>query len=443
MFVLYRPFELLHKAVKIVNKRRPRKIRPPYRRYGPGTANPEDSFDAGFEKIDILSVTLEQLALKKKHENGDEQDALGHLENEHENDENYEEPTGINHLPPELLRLVFEYLPKPISLKLLYVNRLWYSLLIPYVYECPQLDARNYSKFIETISNSNDLGGFVKVLDLRSIIQSGKNSYTARVLRRCAKSLQSFIAPQTSFGYSPLVSLRNCTELRTLDLALVSETVDLRLLFNAIGNAKHLERLAFPRSSVSCADYDHLWPPRLWHLCLSGGISNEFLAGTKFPPTIKQLIMTHCPFIKSPSVQSLCVRLGTHLTTLKVLYPMPALLPDALDSVLRLCPRLRSFSVSVDYISRHLFELPNMPYDEITRQPVPHPLRALYLDSSGMLGQAHKIEAIDVSLAILEDKLPELQKVTVSFKLGWNHEGEDMIELAEILEEREGGVWIT
>ncbi|KAF5096011.1 hypothetical protein D0Z00_002923 [Geotrichum galactomycetum] len=122
---------------------------------------------------------------------------------------------------------------------------------------------------------------------------------------------------------------------------------------------------------------------------------------------------------------------------------MPALLPDALNSVLRLCPKLRSFSVSVDYISRHLFELPNMPYDEITRQPVPHPLRAFYLDSSGMLGQAHKIEAIDVSLAILEDKLPELQKVTVSFKLGWNHESEDMIELAEILEEREGGVWIT
>lgn len=436
------PFVLHQTVVKIVNKRRPRKIRPPYRRYGPGTINPEDSFDAGFEKVDVLGVSLKQLALNNTQDSElDVQEDFG-AENNHD-DEDYEEPTGLNHLPPELLRLVFDYLPKPIPLEILYVSRLWYSLLLPYVYECPRLHARNYPQFITTISGSNELGGFVKILDLRNIVQSGKNSYTARVLRRCSKSLLSFIAPQTSFGYSPLVSLRNCTELRTLDLALVSETVDLRLLFDAIGNAKYLERLAFPRSSVSCIDYDHLWPPRLWHLCLSGGISNEFLAETKFPHTIKQLIMTHCPFIKSPTVQNLCARLGVHLTTLKVLYPMPALLPDALDSVLRLCPQLRSLSVSVDYISRHLFELQNMPCDELTHQSIPHPLRALYLDSSGMLGQAHKIEAIDVSLAILEDKLPELQKVTVSFKLGWNHESEDMVELAEILEEREGGVWIA
>lgn len=84
-----------------------------------------------------------------------------------------------------------------------------------------------------------------------------------------------------------------------------------------------------------------------------------------------------------------------------------------------------------------------MPSDEITRAPTSHPLRAFYLDSSGMLGQAHKIQADDISLAILEDKLPDLAKVTVSFKLGWNPGKEEMMELAEILEDRDGGVWIT
>lgn len=406
-----------------------------------GEASQTTSGEAGNNSRRRRSSSVSTTSSMVSTRSDDHQGLKDAVEEEEEEEEDFSR--SINHLPPEILCHIFSYLPRPIPVKLLYVNKLWCSAMLPLIYECPELDVNNYHKFVATISGSNDLGNHVKILDLRGIIQTGKNSFTARVLRRCSKGLQVFIAPQTSFGYSPLVSLRHCTELRTLDLSLVSETVDLRILFLAIGNAVHLERLAFPRSSVFCTQYDNLWPPKLWHLCLSGGISNDFLSGTRFPHTITQLIMTHCPFITSESVHSLCARLGPHITTLKILYPMPALRPNALDSVLRLCPKLRSLSVSVDYISRHLFEVLNMPCDEVTREPTSHPLRAFYLDSSGMLGQTHKIEADDISLAVLEDKLPELQKVTVSYKLGWNPAKEDVIELAEILEDRNGGVWIT
>lgn len=370
---------------------------------------------------------------------------IGSVEGEDEEDvqEVPRPKSSLNLLPPEILEHVLNFLPRPIPVKLLYVNKLWCSVLLPMIYECPDLNPQNYQKFVTTVSGSSDLGNHVKILDLRNIVQMGKNSYTARILRRCSKRLRVFIAPQTSFGYSPLISLRNCTNLRTIDLSLVSETVDLRVLFLAIADAKDLERLAFPRSSVFCTDFDFQWPPSLWHLCLSGGISNDFLHLTRFPHTINQLILTHCPFVSTESLQSLLMRLGTHIKTLKVLYPMPALRHNALDSVLRLCPKLNSFSVSVDYVSRNLFEPLNMPCDEHTREPTSHPLKLFYLDSSGMLGQAHKIEADDISLAILENQLPNLEKVTVSFKLGWNPALEDMLELADLLEERGGGAWIV
>ena len=296
-------------------------------------------------------------------------------------------------------------------------------------------------KFVQTISSSSSLGSLVKVLDLRKIIQSGKNSFTSRLLRRCSASLQTFIAPQTSFGYAPLISLRQCKNLKNLDLSLVSETVDLRGLFLAIRNASQLEKLEFPRSSVFCQEYDNIWPANVWYLGLSGGISNDFVVESTFPITITHLSLSHCPFVKSESVRNLAGRLGPHLTSLQVLFPLPALRPNTLDNILWLCPKLRSFSVSVDYISRHVFAEPNLPHDDSGRI-LPHPLKFLTLDSSGMLGQSRKIEADDVSLAIMEDKVPELTHVRISNKLGWNPAQEDVCELIEVLAERDGGVWI-
>lgn len=345
------------------------------------------------------------------------------------------------YLPPEIIDMIIGKMSGPVSSDLLFVSRSWYAAAIKYIYMSPTLNVNNYAKFVETISSSDSLGPLVKILDLRNIIQSGKNSYTARLLRRCASSLEVFIAPQTSFGFSPLISLRQCHKLHTLDLSLVSETVDLRELFLAIRNLKELRRLEFPRSSVFCRQYDNIWPSAIEYLGLAGGISNDFVTETMFPHTIRHLSLSHCPFINSESTRLLAGKLGQHLTSLKVLYPLPALRPNALDSILFLCPRLEVLTASVDYISRYVFARPNLPTDEVGRV-VAHPLKNLTLDSSGMLGQTRKINADDICLAILEGKLPNLRFVRISNKIGWNPQDDDMSELVEVLEERNGGVWM-
>ncbi|CAN6595714.1 hypothetical protein TRVA0_001S01640 [Trichomonascus vanleenenianus] len=365
-----------------------------------------------------------------------------------------EEPKAEREIrfPPEILAMIFDAL-EDFEPSMLYVCRDWYSVGVERLYREPKLTSSNFATFVEAISKSavrgpgrlktqhKDLGQLVKVLDLRNIIQSGKNSYVSKVLRRCSSSLQVFIAPQTSFGYAPLVSLKSCARLRTLDLSLVSETVDLRVLFMAIANTQQLERLDFPRSSVFCEQYEHDWPENLWNLGLSGGISNEFLHRTKFPATITHLTVSHCPFVQSEPLRQLFQRLGPHLESLRVLYPMPALRPNTLDSVLKLCPKLRSLTVSIDYVSRYFLSPVNLQYNAFGNV-IPHPLKFLTMESTGMLGQSHKIDADDISLAILDDIVPNLTHVRVSCRLGWNANAEEMQELAEILEDQGGGVWI-
>jgi hypothetical protein len=453
----------------MANKRRPRKIRPPYRRYGPGP----DVLEGGQECVAGLSKSLSSLSIAGVNKSAESLQAVLEVVNSDEvlvegseisevseiSDSDVHSDVASVHsddcccccsssssssssyLPPEVVDIILSYLPRPVSPEILYVSRAWYVAGMAHVYACPRLNVGNYSKFVETISSSHSVGNMVKILDLRNIIQSGKNSYTSRLLRRCSSSLETFIAPQTSFGYAPLVSLRQCTELKTLDLGLVSETVDLRELFLAIRNAKKLERLEFPRSSVFCKQYDHVWPTNIKYVGLAGGISNAFVTETIFPRTITHLSMNHCPFITSETLRSLCGRLGGHLTNLKVTFPLPALRPNALDSILMLCPNLNVLHVSVDYLSRYVFADLNMPTDS-RGHVVAHPLKYLTLDSSGMLGQAGKIQADDISLAILEDKLPKLTHIRISNKLGWNPENEEMCELLEVLETRDGGVWV-
>ncbi|KAK9449637.1 uncharacterized protein V1518DRAFT_414267 [Limtongia smithiae] len=345
---------------------------------------------------------------------------------------------GATHIPFEILELIMSFIPDPFPVQLLHVNRAWHAAAVPRVYRRPLLDPKNYFNFVNTLSTSDLLGKYVHVLDLRFIIQSGKNSYTSRLLRRCSKNLEEFYAPQTSFGYAPLVSVRQCSRLRVLDLSLVSETVDLRELFLAIRNLQNLTILNFPRSSVFCVDFsDDLWPPNLTQLGLAGGISNGFLSTAAFPKTIKSLSLAYCPFIKADAVKILlCEHLGQSLTSLRAVFPMPALSYNALDSVLRLCPSLRKLVVSTDYITHKLVST-----DYVT---TPHPLEILELDCSGMLGQSRKIQADDIALAILEGRLPKLRIVRASIKLGWTNEDEEVSELIDVLSEQQGGgLWVV
>ncbi|KAK9488796.1 hypothetical protein V1527DRAFT_456243 [Lipomyces starkeyi] len=345
--------------------------------------------------------------------------------------------SSYRYLPTEIIELILSFVPEPFPVNLLYISRAWYHAALPYVYRRPRLYPKNYFSFVNTLSSSDILGSYVHILDLRFIIQSGKNSYTSRLLRRCSKHLEEFYAPQTSFGYAPLVSVRQCGRLRVLDLSLVSETVDLRELFLAIRNLQKLTVLHFPRSSVFCVDFeDDLWPPNLSQLGLAGGISDDFLSQTRFPHTIKTLSMAHCPFVKTDSVRSLCHRLGPSLTSLRVLFPLPALSYNSLDATLKFCPSLRKLVVSTDYITHRLLSAENVSN--------PHPLEMLDLDCSGMLGQSRKIQADDIALAVLEGRLPKLRIVRASIKLGWTKDDEEVSELIEVLSEREGGgLWIA
>ncbi|KAG5366499.1 F-box protein [Yarrowia sp. B02] len=419
------------------NKHRPKKNRPPYRRVVGTADKPVPLHDSGFEKIDTLAAALDALIVKPT----DEIDGRG--EGDQAPETLVASPADSVFLPPEIVDTIFRLLDDPIDLDLLLVCKTWYRCGLPFLYRSPELGPLNFKGFVEAVSSNDYVGTYVRELRLDSIIQSGKNSYTAKVLKRCSANLELFVAPQTAFGYAPMVSLRHCKQLRCLDLSLVSEVVDLRLLFLALRQSPELEQLFFPRSSLFCEQYDNVWPPRLWRLGLSGGISDEFIRETRFADTITHLSMRHCPFITVNSFHFLCQYLGPRLKYLEVVYPMPGLRPDALDQVLRHCPNLRHLSVSVDYLTKHVFD--DHMFKRADGHFQSHPLEILDIDSSGGLGQAHKLRADDITLAILEDKIPKLRVVRVSSKMSWDAKDEAVSELASILDDTDangGGMWI-
>ncbi|ODQ80970.1 hypothetical protein BABINDRAFT_182972 [Babjeviella inositovora NRRL Y-12698] len=444
------------------NKQRPKKFRPLYKRYVYGSnsnktysSGDEDEAEAPKPFANNVPIVRSIYVLtdafftgrvwpKSKFEKVDVLRCAIHGRNtdyEMVEEEVYEEVTDESHLlklPVELIQYILEILAATkLSPRFLRLNKMFYQICMPLIYERPDISSHNFFKFVEAITNNKKLGGNVKVLDMRQIQQSSKNSFVSRLLRRCSSSLQSFTAPQTSFGYAPLVSLRHCHDLKVLDLRLVSETVDLKELFDAIKSAKHLTHLSFPRSSVQCNDYENLWPPNLWYLRLSGGISDDFLYNSEFPGTIRKLEFSHCPYVTKSSIYHLLHKLGGKLTSLVIQYPMPGLGGSDMDMIFKYCPNLLSLEITVDYVSKDLFEdycLPLLRY--------PRPLKNIYIESSGMIGQGDKLHPDDLTLALIDDKLPCLLNVKINVKLGWNPESDDMEDLVGVLEERGGGVYM-
>lgn len=464
----------------MANKRRPKKARVPYRRYGPGglikagtvnTAHGGSSEDedeeeddvkqsdvvkssfkgvdsdnsttlsgysstwpvSKFQKIDVLKYAI----ISEKIKNGE----MIEFPVEFVNDEAVIKAKDENlRLPVEIIHLILRYVEK-IDPKYLRVSKLFYHLYVPVLYERPILDSYNFFQFVDTLSSiKNKVGRFVKILDLSTIIQSGKNSYVSKLLRRCSENLEVFVAPQTSFGYAPLVSLRGCKKIKVLDLRLVSETMNLKELFYSIRNSKDLTHLSFPRSSISCENYDeNFWPPNLWYLRLSGGISDEFIMNSVLPKSITRLEFAHCPILKEFALYNLLAKFGENLTHLSIQYPMPGLGDHSLDYIFTYCPNLIFLQVTVDYCSRFLFSedlLPKLFGKE-------RPLRTLWIDSSGGLGQGSKIHPDDLTIALMEDRLPHMKNVRITSKLGWDLKSDDVADLINVLEERDGGLYIN
>lgn len=464
----------------MANKRRPKKARVPYRRYGPGgiiskngsnntahggTSDEEEEeeeevkqsdvvksshydtkFDLSssdyssawpiskFQKIDVLKFAIISEKVKKGEmiefpvEFGYKQ-----IELSAPNDDNLK-------LPIEIIHLILKYVEK-LDPKYLRVCKMFYHLYCPILYEKPHLDSYNFFQFVETLSSiKNKVGKHVKVLDLSTIIQSGKNSYVSKLLRRCSENLEVFVAPQTSFGYAPLVSLRGCKKVKVLDLRLVSETMNLKELFYSIRNSTDLTHLSFPRSSITCEAYDGtFWPPNLWYLRLSGGISDEFIMGSTLPKSITRLEFAHCPMLKEFAMYQLLAKFGENLTHLSIQYPMPGLGEQSMDYVFTYCPNLLFLQVTVDYCSRFLFSEDLLP--KLFSKD--RPLKTLWIDSSGGLGQGSKIHPDDLTIALMEDRLPCLKYVRITSKLGWDLNSNDVSDLINVLEERDGGLYIN
>ncbi|KAG7661092.1 uncharacterized protein J8A68_005464 [[Candida] subhashii] len=377
-----------------------------------------------FEKVDILRCAIQ----------GHNPDYVQLVENE----------VGINQdimkLPTEIFVEIFKILQSWNKLKPKYMRvcRLFYLIILPMLYRHPQVKANNFFNFMETISNNKKLGDYIYTLDLSHIIQSGKNAFVAKLLKRSNKHLDTFIAPQTSFGLAPLIALKNCLHLRVLDLRLVSETLNLEELFKSIRNLHNLTYLSFPRSSIEINDYKSIvWPPQLTFLRISGGISDDFLYESNFPTSIKQLEFAHCPSITDIGLRHILYTIGANLTSLKVQYPMPGLKKNSLDQVFIYCPNLLVLEISVDYVSSSFFDEEYLRFLDY-----PRPLRTLYIQSSGMLGTSTRLDPIDLVIALNEGRLPNLKNISCTAKLGWDPKSEAVEYIVDELDERNGGIYI-
>lgn len=400
----------------MANKYRKSQVKVPYRRFKGKNTDPETELG----KIEPEQGEIVYLGRSKKKASSAQDFPYG-----------FDLKTAIpTKLPLELLFIVAKYVEDPVPL--LQVSKYWHLAALSHVYRKPSLRPRNFPNFIESVTTHKELAALVQDLDLSQTVQVGKNSTTARMLKKCSSSLTRFVASQTHFGISPLMALRSCERLQVLDLSLVSETVDLVQLFIAIERLQDLEVMNFPRSSILCERFDFKWPPNLRSLGLAGGIAPDFLLETSFPPTITNLELSNCPFVNTRALLTALVNIGPQLRTLSVQYPMPLLSPNALDTVLVVCPNLQSLTVSIDYITSNFID-----EDMIGIRP----LKRLHINSTGMLGQTDKLRPLELFYAT--DVLPNLIRVAIATQLGWTAKIEGVEALAETLDERGGGLYVV
>lgn len=356
-------------------------------------------------------------------------------------------------LPLELILLILEMTPNPYCTNHLLLCREIYWSFLWKIYEDPNLAAGNLLTFLDVISGDNaayvrkdedptgqpknlkltlkrKFQNMVKCLNLTNVVQSGKNSYMSKLLRRTSGSLEIFVSSQSSFGAAPLVSVRSCLKLKVLDLRLVSESVNLVELFKSIEYLPELEQLCFPRSSVTCDEYDFNWPKNIWYLRLQGGITDIFARNVRFPSSITTLELAHCPHLTRAGLDNILLNIGINLTKLSITYPMPKVGEDGADRSFWFCPNLKSFSVDIAYISWELFsEELLVPLEEFER-----PLRSITIESTGYMGVCEKLSPNDITVAVDEDRLPCLKRFGISAMLGWDFRSEDMDDMVSELD---------
>lgn len=369
------------------------------------------------------------------------------------NTEPYDNSQNYWALPFELIVKILNYTPNPCCTNHLVLCRAIYWHFLKSVYENPALKTQNLVGFLDVISGDNaafirkpddplvvpknvklqlkrKYQGIVKFLDLTNIVQAGKNSYMSKLLRRTSASLEVFVSSQSSFGPAPLISLRGCHNLKVLDLRLVSESVNLVELFKSIEVLPKLEQLCFPRSSLTCDEYDFKWPQKLWYLRLQGGISDRFAYDVRFPSSITHLQFAHCPQLTKDGLNNILLNIGINLTRLSITYPMPKIGDTGGDRAFYYCPNLLHFTVDVQYVTWELFG------DEylIELEEYKRPLKSIMIESTGYTGMCDKISPNDITVAVDEERLPKLERLGLSAMLGWDFRSEDMEDMVSELD---------
>ncbi|QSZ32396.1 hypothetical protein DSL72_001970 [Monilinia vaccinii-corymbosi] len=365
-------------------------------------------------------------------------------------------------LPLEIISHILSYIPRHADTQSTFysctlVSRLWYRASICLLYERPYIGGANFNSFVTTVCPSKNahirhsaLAPLVRRLDMGGLAHNSSRSLTARLLGRLKGNIVEFVAPQASFAINSFPALSKCTQLRYLDLSLISASISTRLLFQTLKTLQDLETLLFPRSSNRDQKRDdevYEWPPKLRALHLAGGVDDHFLRThlLNIPQTLCRLSIQHCSMAYSPALLSTLEHLGPQLQHLTIRHPMNRMGVGALDYVLLMCSSLTAFRISADFITDAFFE--NIPLN--------HPLRILDLDCSGTAGTEVGIAAGAVYDAVEEGRLPSLRSVRVSSRLAWNateRGRQDIVDLIDTMEDLDNetplgiepiGVWFS
>ncbi|KAF2150350.1 hypothetical protein K461DRAFT_295637 [Myriangium duriaei CBS 260.36] len=338
------------------------------------------------------------------------------------------------------------------------VSHDWNAATIPFLYDTPWLQGPNYDLFTRTICPSvniavrkSPLANFVRHLNLTMLIHQGSKSTTARLLGRTKNNLEYFAAPQASFSLNCFPALSKCIVLTSLDLALVSEAVSLKTLFETVSNLEKLKELHLPRSAGFGASLEPgsiIWPPRLEIIGLSGGLDAPFWYGYfRFPDTLSDIRITHCPKLDTSPLMGFLRGLKTQTPAAlsrMTFANLPRLGPEAVNTVLFYLPQLSFLSVSVDYISPALLnpfyigeeELPLDTTFNESNEGKAVKLEYLELTDSGDINDVEKFTPIDVLIAMADYRtLPLLTCVTVEKSVGWfsDDQAGELNELDELL----------
>ncbi|KAG0680990.1 hypothetical protein C6P42_004509 [Pichia californica] len=441
----------------MANKSRPKKTRGVfYKKYVYGAVSPDvDDYEDWEENDnwDITSIDNKKKLVKSKKNTLEGKFGNLSLNNNEKLDESDIILNQQMKFPLEIILKILEYTPKPyITNHLLLCRAIYWSFLCK-IYLYPKLTSNNLLTFLDVISGDNaahvnhsgDINSItknlklamkrkfqemVKCLDLSGVVQSGKNSYMSKLLRRTSASLEIFISSQSSFGAAPLVSIKSCLRLKVLDLRLVSESVNLSEMFKSIEYLPELEQLCFPRSSVTCDEFDFKWPQNLWYLRLQGGITDKFATHVRFPATITNLEFAHCPHLTKGGLESILLNIGINLTRLSITYPMPKIGDKGADQSFLFCPNLKNFFIDIQYISWELFSEEFL----VILEEYDRPLKSITIESTGYMGMCDKLSPNDITVAVDEDRLPCLERLGLSAMLGWDFKSEDMSDMVNELD---------